>query len=132
MEGFSFDEAPCFDGNNFHYWSARMKIFLQSISFRLWHVVLHGFDQKHVLNDFDEKSFSFNIQAMPILRNALNVDAFAIIENCENSKDIWDTLHLHYATNDLVESVSVHRKEEKEQQEVAIERERTNSLDEKF
>ena len=104
MEGFSFDEAPFFDGNNFHYWSARMKIFLQSISIRLWNVVVYG---------FNEKSFSLNFQAMHVFKNALNHDAFAIIENCENSKDIWDTLHLHYATNDLVESVSVHRKEER-------------------
>ncbi|MDV3201158.1 MAG: hypothetical protein Q8877_03105 [Sweet potato little leaf phytoplasma] len=50
------------------------------------------------------------------MRNSLNDDAYCIVKNCSNAKDIWDTLCAYYAINDICESKSVHRKHEKAQQ----------------
>jgi len=40
-EGASINQSPLFEGDNYSLWKARMEIFLQTIDFGVWDVVLN-------------------------------------------------------------------------------------------
>ena len=42
IEGQSTNRPPFFDGNNYSYWKCRMIIYLKSINFELWDIVING------------------------------------------------------------------------------------------
>ena len=43
VEGQSINRPPFFDGLNYNYWKCRMVIYLKSINFELWDIVVNGF-----------------------------------------------------------------------------------------
>ncbi|GAV90551.1 zf-CCHC domain-containing protein/DUF4219 domain-containing protein, partial [Cephalotus follicularis] len=42
LEGSSITRPPFFDGNNYSFWKTRMTIFLQSLDYQLWHIIVNG------------------------------------------------------------------------------------------
>ena len=54
-EGQSTSRPPYFDGTNYTYWKARMKIYLQSIDYELWLNVSKGpFIPIKIVNNIEE------------------------------------------------------------------------------
>ena len=43
IEGHSINKPPFFYGNNYTYWKCRMIIYLKSINFKLWDIIINGF-----------------------------------------------------------------------------------------
>ncbi|GAV69685.1 DUF4219 domain-containing protein [Cephalotus follicularis] len=40
--GSSITRPPFFDGINYSFWKTRMTIFLQSLDYQLWHIIING------------------------------------------------------------------------------------------
>lgn len=41
-EGQSTNRPPLFNGTNYTYWKARMKIFIQAFDYDLWGIIING------------------------------------------------------------------------------------------
>ena len=42
VEGQSTNRPPLFNGSNYTYWKARMRIFIQALDYDLWSVIING------------------------------------------------------------------------------------------
>ncbi|XP_031741720.1 uncharacterized protein LOC116403915 [Cucumis sativus] len=118
VEGQSTSRPPYFDGSNYAYWKARMKIYLQSIDYNLWLIVAKGpyvpmknvdnVDTPKLEEEYDEnemKKCSFNAKAINCLYCALSKDEFNRISMCSSAQEIWNTLEItHEGTNQVKES----------------------------
>ena len=117
-EGQSSSRPPLFSGTNYGYWKARMKIFIQSIDFQLWKVIMKGpyiptinvdgVDIPKPEEDWDDqemKKGELNAKAMNLLYCALDPNEFNQISICNSAKEIWDRLEVtHKGTNQVKES----------------------------
>ena len=94
-EGQSTSRPPYFDGSNYTYWKARMKIYLQSIDYELWLNVSKGpfipikivnnIEELKLENEFDEhdiKKCSFNASVINYLYCALSNKEFNRVSMC--------------------------------------------------
>lgn len=116
-EGQSTHRPPLFNGTNYNYWKARMRIFIQT-DYRLWKVILEGpqlptktVDGKTIpkkeeeWSTLDISNMEQNAKAMNILYCALDSNEFNRVSACETAKEIWDKLEVtHEGTNQVKES----------------------------
>ena len=116
-EGQSTHRPPLFNGTNYNYWKARMKIYMQT-DYSLWRIVQKGIDHptKKVDNEIvfkDEKDWTasevanveLNAKAMNMLYCALDSNEFNRVSACETAKEIWDKLEVtHEGTSQVKES----------------------------
>ena len=79
--GFCEGQSTCrpsyFDGSNYTYWKARMKIYLQSIDYELWlnvskrHFIpikiVNNIEELKLENEFDEHDIKKNVFLMLVL-----------------------------------------------------------------
>ncbi|KHN24822.1 hypothetical protein glysoja_044100, partial [Glycine soja] len=105
-EGHSISRPPYFNGRNYTEWKERMKIFIQSVDFKLWLLIKNGpkvptklVDNEEVEKSEDEydeedmKNLELEAKAKNILHCALNPDDFEIFsEGPKTSKQMWDEL----------------------------------------
>ena len=105
-EGHSISRPPYFDGRNYIEWKERMKIFIQSVDFKLWLLIKNGpkvptklVDNEEVEKSEDEydeedmKNSELEAKARHILYCTLNADAPKIFsEGHKTAKQIWDEL----------------------------------------
>ncbi|GAV76190.1 zf-CCHC domain-containing protein/DUF4219 domain-containing protein/UBN2 domain-containing protein, partial [Cephalotus follicularis] len=109
---------PFFDGNNYSFWKTRMTIFLQSLDYQLWHIVVNGPRMptrtiegvvspkpKNEYNDNDFRMLQLNSKAKHVLFCAVGPNVFNRISSCESAKEMWDLLEVTYeGTNQVKES----------------------------
>ncbi|GAV57159.1 DUF4219 domain-containing protein/UBN2 domain-containing protein, partial [Cephalotus follicularis] len=109
---------PFFDGNNYSFWKTRMTIFLQSLDYQLWHIVVNGPrmptrtiegvvspmpENEYTDNDF--RMLQLNSKAKHVLFCALGPNEFNRISSCDTAKEMWDLLEVTYkGTNQVKES----------------------------
>ncbi|KAL2340246.1 hypothetical protein Fmac_008186 [Flemingia macrophylla] len=104
-EGHSILRPPCFDGKKYTDWKERMRIFIQSVDFKLWFVIKNGpkIPTKLVNNEAVEKSedeydeedmknLELEAKARNILYCAMNQDCLENFSNANTAKQIWDKL----------------------------------------
>ena len=41
-EGQSTNRPPIFNGTNYNYWNNRMRIYIQSVDYELWRIIVRG------------------------------------------------------------------------------------------
>ncbi|GAV74119.1 DUF4219 domain-containing protein [Cephalotus follicularis] len=88
-EGSSITRPPFFDGNNYSFWKTRMTIFLQSLDYQLWHIVVNGprmptrtiegvvsLKPENEYNDNDFKMLQLNSKAKHVLFCAVGPNEF--------------------------------------------------------
>ncbi|GAV74085.1 LOW QUALITY PROTEIN: zf-CCHC domain-containing protein/DUF4219 domain-containing protein/UBN2 domain-containing protein, partial [Cephalotus follicularis] len=108
---------PFFDGNNYSFWKTRMTIFLQSLDYQLWHIVVNGprlptktiegvsIKPKNEYNDNDFRMLQLNSKAKHVLFCAVGPNEFNRISSCDSAKEMWDLLEVTYeGTNQVKES----------------------------
>lgn len=118
VEGLSISRPPFFNGSDYSYWKTRMNIFLQSIDYDLWYIVLEGpFVPTKIVdgishpkepkeyNEDDKKKLSLNAKAINMLYCALDKNEFNRISTCSSAKEIWHKLEVtHEGTSQVKES----------------------------
>ena len=127
-EGHSTNRPPLFNGTNYSYWKARMRIFIQASDYELWGVIINGpSTPTHTVdgtivpkperdwNDNDRRMAQLNAKAINILYCSLDSNEFNRISTCNSAKEIWDRLEVtHEGTNQVKESkinILVHKYE---------------------
>ncbi|GAV79677.1 zf-CCHC domain-containing protein/UBN2 domain-containing protein [Cephalotus follicularis] len=95
-----------------------MTIFLQSLDYQLWHIVVNGprmptrtiqgvvsLKPKNGFNDNDSKMLQLNSKAKHVLFCAVGPNEFNRISSCDMAKEMWDLLEVTYeGTNQVKES----------------------------
>ena len=117
-EGQSIARPPMFNGTDYAYWKARMKIYLSSVDYDVWDIVETGYKPPvTIINDIeipkpkdkwdanDKKLFSTDAKAMNALICALDKTEFNRISHCSTAQEIWHTLEVtHEGTSQVKES----------------------------
>ncbi|GAV89220.1 zf-CCHC domain-containing protein/DUF4219 domain-containing protein/UBN2 domain-containing protein, partial [Cephalotus follicularis] len=109
---------PFFDGNNYSFWKTRMTIFLQSLDYQLWHIIVNNPRMptrtieglvspkpENEYNDNDFRMLQLNSKAKHVLFCAIGPNEFNRISSCDSAKEMWDLLEVTYeGTNQVHES----------------------------
>ncbi len=127
-EGQSTNRPPLFNGTNYTYWKARMRIFIQALDYELWYIITRGPHTPTISiegtiipkpemdwNENDRRLAQLNAKGINILYCSLDVSEFNRISRCISAKEIWDKLEVtHEGTNQVKESkinILVHKYE---------------------
>ncbi|GAV58190.1 zf-CCHC domain-containing protein/UBN2 domain-containing protein [Cephalotus follicularis] len=95
-----------------------MTIFLQSLDYQLWHIIVNGPSlptrtiegvvsrkPENEFNDNDFRIVQLNSKAKHVLFCAVGPNEFNRISSCESAKEMWDLLEVTYeSTNQVKES----------------------------
>ncbi|GAV77209.1 DUF4219 domain-containing protein/UBN2 domain-containing protein, partial [Cephalotus follicularis] len=110
---------PYFDGNNYSHWKAKMTIFIQSLDYNLWDLIVDGPNlptitlengdvvskPRKLYDDNDRKRVQINAKAKHIIICAINSNDFNRISSCISAKEMWDRLEVTYeGTNQVKEA----------------------------
>jgi hypothetical protein len=97
-------KVPLFDGEDYVFWSIRMKIYLMSIGLEVWTLVEKGYDVPKVTptEAEDKKKFWEHAKALNTLQVGLSKKILAKVLNCKNEKQLWDKLETIYAGDSKV------------------------------
>ena len=106
-EGQSTNRPPLFNGSNYTYWKARMKIFIQALNYDMWSIIVNGphtptkiidgvesAKSEKEWDEVDKKMAQLNAKAMNVLYCALDANEFNRISTCSSAKEIWDRLEV--------------------------------------
>ena len=84
-EGHLILSPPMFNGTNYAYWKARMRVFIQANDYRLWHVFLNN------IHINDSNYIYLNVIAIKMLYSALDsTNTLNRISSCTLSHNIWN------------------------------------------
>jgi hypothetical protein len=94
-------KPPHFDGEDYYFWSHKMRSHLFSLRPSIWEVVENGmyFDS----NDnaiFNNEKIHKNTQATTILLASLCIDEYNKASGLDNAKQIWNTHKISHESND--------------------------------
>ncbi|XP_072090534.1 uncharacterized protein [Arachis hypogaea] len=118
-EGQSNNRPPYFNGSNYSYWKERMRIFVQSIDYNIWKIILNGPDVPTKQNADGEvvakednewtyeekKKVELNAKAINLMHCAISFEEFRKVSRCKTAKEIWDKLRLtHEGTKQVRET----------------------------
>jgi hypothetical protein len=102
----NLNSVPLFNGTNYGYWKARMRLFfLKSIDF--WKIVETGWiklEETVEITVIQTSARLSNDKALHALCQVLSLSEFARISNCEIAKDAWQILETTYEGTKLVKS----------------------------
>src|SRR5687767_7470874 len=95
-------KPPHFDGEDYGFWSHKMRSHLFSLHPSIWEIVENGmhFD----INDspmFINEQIHKNAQATTVLLASLCRDEYHKVSGLDNAKQIWDTLKISHEGNDV-------------------------------
>ena len=111
--GQSFFIPLLFDGTNYAYWKIRMKVFLQTLSKKVWQAVEVGWIKpKEALVDWDEariKAANFNNRALNALFSGVTNEEFKKISSTEIAKEAWTILETTYKGTKAVKTIKLQR-----------------------
>ncbi|XP_016191848.1 protein CROWDED NUCLEI 4-like [Arachis ipaensis] len=118
-EGQFNNRPPYFNGSNYSYWKERMRIFVQSIDYNIWKIILNGPDVPTKQNadgevaakedsewiEEEKKKVELNAKAINLMHYAINFEEFRKVSRCKMAKEIWDKLRLtHEGTKQVRET----------------------------
>jgi hypothetical protein len=94
-------KPPHFDGEDYSFWSHKMRSHLFSLHPSIWEIVENGMhfdstDNPMVINEQIHK----NAQATTVLLASLCRDEYNKVSGLDNAKQIWDTLKISHEGND--------------------------------
>ncbi|GAV60589.1 DUF4219 domain-containing protein [Cephalotus follicularis] len=98
LEGSSITRPPFFDENNYSFWKTRMTIFLQSLDYQLWHIIVNGPriptrtiegvvspKPENEYNDNALRMLQLNSKAKHVLFYAVGPNEFNRISSCDSA-----------------------------------------------
>jgi hypothetical protein len=94
-------KPPHFDGEDYSFWSHKMRSHLFSLHPSIWEIVENGMhfdstDNPVMINEQIHK----NAQATTVLLASLCRDEYNKVSGLDNAKQIWDTLKISHEGND--------------------------------
>jgi hypothetical protein len=95
-------KPPHFDGEDYRFWSHKMRSHLFSLHPSIWEIVESG--MKFDSSDspiFINEQIHRNAQATTVLLASLCRDEYHKVSGLDNAKQIWDTLKISHEGNDV-------------------------------
>jgi hypothetical protein len=95
-------KPPHFDGEDYRFWSQKMRSHLFSRHPSIWEIVESG--MKFYSSDspmFINEQIHKNAQASTVLLASLCMDEYHKVSGLDNAKQIWDTLKISHEGNDV-------------------------------
>jgi hypothetical protein len=94
-------KPPHFDGEDYSFWSHKMRSHLFSLHPSIWEIVENGmqFDSKDNPMCINEQIHK-NAQATTVFLASLCRDEYNKVSSLDNAKQIWDTLKISHEGND--------------------------------
>jgi vacuolar-type H+-ATPase subunit H len=94
-------KPPHFDGEDYSFWSHKMRSHLFSLHPSIWEIVENGMHFDSTDNPvFTNEQIHKNAQATTVLLASLCRDEYNKVSGLYNTKQIWDTLKISYEGND--------------------------------
>ncbi|GAV61874.1 zf-CCHC domain-containing protein/DUF4219 domain-containing protein/UBN2 domain-containing protein [Cephalotus follicularis] len=120
-ESQNISKPPFFDGNNYSHWKAKMTIFIQSLDYKLWDLIVDGPNlptitlengevvskPRNLYDENDRKRVQINAKAKHIIICAINSNDFNRISSCISAKEMWDRLEDTYEGTNQVKEAKV-------------------------
>jgi hypothetical protein len=94
-------KPPHFDGEDYSFWSHKMRSHLFSLHPSIWEIVENGMLFDSTDNPvFINEQIHKNAQATTVLLASLCRDEYHKVSGLDNAKQIWDTLKISHEGND--------------------------------
>jgi hypothetical protein len=94
-------KPPHFDGEDYAFWSHKMRSHLFSLHPSIWEIVEHGMQFDSIDNPvFINEQIHKNAQATTVLLASLCRDKYNKVSGLDNAKQIWDNLMISHEGND--------------------------------
>jgi hypothetical protein len=94
-------KPPHFDGEDYSFWSHKMRSHLFSLHPSIWKIVENGMHFDSTDNPvFINEQIHKNAQATTVLLASLCRDEYNKVSGLDNAKQIWDTLKISHEGND--------------------------------
>jgi hypothetical protein len=94
-------KPPHFDGEDYSFWSHKMRSHLFSLHPSIWEIVENGMQFDSTDNPvFINEQIHKNAQATTVLLASLCRDEYNKVSSLDNAKQIWDTLKISHEGND--------------------------------
>jgi hypothetical protein len=94
-------KPPHFDGEDYSFWSHKMRSHLFSLHPSIWEIVENGMQFDNTDNPvFINEQIHKNAQANTVLLASLCRDEYNKVSGLDNAKQIWDTLKISHEGND--------------------------------
>jgi hypothetical protein len=94
-------KPPHFDGEDYSFWSHKMRSHLFSLHPSIWEIVENGMHFDSMDNPvFINEQIQKNAQATTVLLASLCKDEYNKVRGLDNAKQIWDTLKISHEGND--------------------------------
>jgi hypothetical protein len=94
-------KPPHFDGENYSFWSHKMRSHLFYLHPSIWEIVENGMQFNSTDNAmFINEQIHKNVQATTVLLASLCRDEYNKVSGLDNAKQIWDTLKISPEGND--------------------------------
>jgi hypothetical protein len=94
-------KPPHFDGEDYAFWSHKMRSHLFSLHPSIWEIVENGMQFDSTDNPvFINEQIHKNAQATTVLLASLYRDEYNKVSGLDNAKQIWDTLKISHEGND--------------------------------
>jgi hypothetical protein len=94
-------KPPHFDGEDYSFWSHKMRSHLFSLHPSIWEIVENGMHFDSTDNPvFMNEQIHKNAQATTVLLASLCRDEYNKVSGLDNAKQIWDTLKISHDGND--------------------------------
>jgi hypothetical protein len=94
-------KPPHFDGEDYSFWSHKMRSHLFSLHPSIWEIVENGMLFDSTDNPvFINEQIHKNAQATTVLLASLCRDEYNKVSGLDNAKQIWDTLKIYHEGND--------------------------------
>jgi hypothetical protein len=98
QEGMSSNEAPLLKGNDYAFWSIRMRIYLMDFGFDVWISMVNGYTTPTTApsNVVVKKLCNDNSRVVNAIMGGLANSIFVKVIHCKSTKEIWDKLKVIY------------------------------------
>jgi hypothetical protein len=94
-------KPPHFDGEDYSFWSHKMRSHLFSLHPSIWEIVENAMHFDSMDNPvFINEQIHKNAQATTVLLASLCMDEYNKVSGLDNAKQIWDTLKISHEGND--------------------------------
>jgi len=100
-EGLSTTRPPLLTGNNYAHWKNRMRIYIQSISLKMWIFLGSKYvpptsEQLATLTDDIIANAEMNAKLMNIFACGVDTQEYGRISGCDTAYEIWKLLESHH------------------------------------
>jgi hypothetical protein len=108
-EGMSSNRAPLFKGNDYAFWSIRMRSYLMALGCDVWLSVANGYKEPPIVptDVAAKKLYNDNSRVVNAILGGLANSIFVKMMHCKSTKEIWDKLQILYEGDSKVKKAKL-------------------------